>query len=156
VLYYCSVDGVTFGILTKTKINMENMNIYDIKRATKDTSPYYFSPKTLAHFGQTMKDFTVRKLESGMYVVEAPTYDREGKFMGYSLRIFDPATNELIFPDKVKWYSGGKVAPVKKSLDKQRSAIQLLEMNADHALRLIPFKAKIKLIKEIRKDLESE
>jgi hypothetical protein len=135
---------------------MEDMNIYDIKRATKETAPYYFSKKTLAHFGQTMKSFQVRKMESGRYIVEAPSYDREGKFMGYSLRIFDPETNDLIFPDKVKWYSGGKVAPLTKSIDKQRSAIQLLEMNADHALRLIPFKAKIKLIKEIRQDLESE
>lgn len=132
------------------------MNIYDIKRATKDTSPYYFSPKTLAYFGQTMKSFQVRKMANGRYIVEAPSYDRAGKFMGYSMRIFDPETNELIFPDEVKWYSGGKVAPVKKSLDKQRSAIQLLEMNADHALQLIPFKAKIKLIKDVRKDLESE
>lgn len=132
------------------------MNIYDIKRETKETSPYYFSEKTLAHFGQTMKDFKVRKMECGRYIVEAPSYDHERKFMGYSLRIFDPATKELIFPDKVKWYSGGKVAPVKKSLDKQRSAIQLLEMNTDHALRLIPFMAKIKLIKEVREDLESK
>jgi hypothetical protein len=103
------------------------MNIYDIKRATKETAPYYFSKQTLAHFGQTMKDFSIRKMESGRYIVEAPSYDHEGKFRGYSLRIFDPATNELIFPDKVKWYSGGKVSPIKKAIDQDRSVIRLLE-----------------------------
>jgi hypothetical protein len=103
------------------------MNIYDIKRATKDTAPYYFSKKTLAFFGQTMKSFKVRKMANGRYIVEAPSYDRAGKFMGYSLRIFDPATNELIFPDKVKWYSGGKVSPIHKAIEQDRSVIRLLE-----------------------------
>jgi|TARA_R100001463_G_scaffold80292_1_gene134757 hypothetical protein len=72
------------------------MNIYDIKRRTKKTAPYYFSKQTLAFFGQTMKDFKVEKLDSGKYVISAPSYDSRHNFMGFSLRIFDPATNELL------------------------------------------------------------
>ena len=38
---------------------MKALTIYDIKRLTIETSPYYFSKDTLEFFGQTMKDFEV-------------------------------------------------------------------------------------------------
>ena len=72
------------------------MTIYEIKNRTEKTSPYYFTPKTLKFFGQTMKSFKVYKQPNGKYLISAPMKD-SGKVVGYSERLFNPETNELEF-----------------------------------------------------------
>jgi len=70
------------------------MTIYEIKRRTEKTSPYFFSTKTMKFFGQTLKDFKVYKQNDGKYLIIAGS----GKNWSGSYetqRIFNPATNEL-------------------------------------------------------------
>ena len=70
------------------------MTIYDIKRLTQETSPYYFTTKALKFFGQTMRSFKLKKQPDGRIHIKAPIYyDRH--FHGYSERWFNPLTNEL-------------------------------------------------------------
>ena len=38
------------------------MTIYDIKRMSKEKAPYFFDRKSMKFFGQTLKDFSVKKL----------------------------------------------------------------------------------------------
>lgn len=72
------------------------MTIYEIKRLTADTSPYYFSRKTLRFFGQTMKSFKVSKCIDGRYKISADIRDfQTGKFMAKSERFFNPVTNKF-------------------------------------------------------------
>lgn len=72
------------------------MTIYEIKRRTADTSPYFFTSKTLKFFGQTMRSFSVRKQEDGRYLITAPMVDRfTGRLVGQTKRYFNPLTNEL-------------------------------------------------------------
>ena len=79
----------------KLKENTQKtLTIYDIKRMTADTEPYFFSPKTMKFFGQTLKDFSVSKRKDGKYDIVAPSY-QDGKLMGYSKRIFNPKTRKL-------------------------------------------------------------
>lgn len=70
------------------------MTIYDIKRLTKETSPYYFTTKALKFFGQTMRSFKLKKQPDGRIHISAPIY-MDGKQRGYSERWFNPLTNEL-------------------------------------------------------------
>ena len=72
------------------------LTIYDIKRLTAETQPYYFSHKTMKHFGQTLRDFKVYKQPDGRYLITAPCY-MDGKIIGHSERYFNPETNELEF-----------------------------------------------------------
>ena len=71
------------------------MTIYEIKRRTKETSPYFFSKDTLRFFGQRMKDFKVTKIDNDCYYINAPMYDFNGKYMGETDRFFNPLTNKL-------------------------------------------------------------
>lgn len=72
------------------------MTIYEIKRLTADNSPYFFVPKTLKFFGQTMRSFSVRKQSDGRYYISAPMVDRfTGKRVGTTERYFNPLTNTL-------------------------------------------------------------
>jgi len=72
------------------------MTIYDIKRKTRESSPYYFTLKTMRFFGQTMRSFSVRKQEDGRFKISAPMTDRHtGRNMGTTERYFNPITNEL-------------------------------------------------------------
>lgn len=74
---------------------MKNLTIYDIKRMSEQTSPFYFTPKTLKFFGQTIGSFKVYKQkESGKYLISAPI-KIDGRIIGYSERLFNPITNEL-------------------------------------------------------------
>lgn len=66
------------------------MTIYEIKRRTQETSPYYFSRDTMKFFGQTLKSFRVVKQVDGRYWVCA-----KRKNGGYSIRYFNPENNEL-------------------------------------------------------------
>ena len=71
------------------------MTIYDIKRQTRETSPYFFSAETLRFFGQTMDSFDVSKCADGRYFIQAPIIDSRGVTMGNTERYFNPANNEL-------------------------------------------------------------
>lgn len=72
------------------------MTIYEIKRRTEQSSPYFFSRKTLQFFGQTMRSFSVRKQPEGKYLISAPMMDRfTGRRMGETKRLFNPETNQL-------------------------------------------------------------
>jgi len=73
------------------------MTIYEIKRKTKNTAPYFFSAKTLKFFGQKMSDFKVKKLNETEYLIHAPSYCNE-KLMGKSMHIFNTITNDLLAP----------------------------------------------------------
>ena len=74
------------------------MTIYEIKRRTHETAPYFFSRGNMRFFGQTLKDFSVRKMKDGRYRISAPIRDN-GEVIGYTVRIFDPKTNRLIYQD---------------------------------------------------------
>ena len=72
------------------------MTIYEIKRLTQESAPYFFTPKTLKFFGQTMRSFSVRKQADGRYLISAPMIDRfTGRNMGTTKRFFNPQTNNL-------------------------------------------------------------
>jgi hypothetical protein len=57
-----------------------------IKKNTKRKQPFYFDAATMRAFGQKMSDFTVYKSPSGRVYIYAPSYDRGGRKMGYSIR----------------------------------------------------------------------
>ena len=67
------------------------MTIYEIKRLTAETSPYFFSHDTMKFFGQTLKSFSVKKQSDGRYLVTAKSKG------GLTKRYFNPITNELEF-----------------------------------------------------------
>ena len=71
------------------------MTIYDIKYATQETEPYYFTRKTMKFFNQTLKDFKVYKEKDGRYFITAPMKNNSGKVVGYSERYYNPKNNKL-------------------------------------------------------------
>ena len=71
------------------------MTIYDIKRMSEDKAPYFFERKTLKFFNQTLKDFSVKKLNGEKYYISAPMRDSRGFQMGVTKRVFDIRTREL-------------------------------------------------------------
>lgn len=72
------------------------MTIYEIKYLTEDTSPYFFSRKTMKMFGQTMRSFRVKRQPDGRYRISAPMLDRfTGRHMGETVRYFNPSNNRL-------------------------------------------------------------
>jgi len=86
---------------------MAGLTIYDIKRLTIKTAPYYFTSNTMKGFGQTLKSFSVSKLKDGKYMISAPIKDRGRIVQGVkSERIFDPKTNKLEFIQK--WQNPNK------------------------------------------------
>ena len=66
------------------------MTIYEIKRLTKKTAPYFFSKDTMRFFNQTLKDFKVKKQIDGRYKITA-----KGKYNTTTKRFFNPKNNEL-------------------------------------------------------------
>lgn len=74
----------------------KRLTIYDIKYRTLESSPYFFDRKTLKFFGQTMRDFSVYKLDDNHYKISAPVR-RNGKIVPslQTVRIFNAQTNEL-------------------------------------------------------------
>jgi hypothetical protein len=70
------------------------VTIAEIKRRVEASQPHFFSRKTLQFFGQRMSDFRVAKLESGLYRISAQRR-LDGKPAGYTVRLFDPQTNQL-------------------------------------------------------------
>jgi hypothetical protein len=71
------------------------MTIYEIKKLTSETSPYFFSRGALKHAGQTMKSFSVYKLEDGRFRIAALTRYSDGTIYGTTERFFNPANNKL-------------------------------------------------------------
>ena len=71
------------------------MTIYTIKRLTSGKLPYYFNRDTMRFFGQTLRDFSVKKQIDGRYLISATMKDRQGKKMGVTQRLFNPLTNTL-------------------------------------------------------------
>lgn len=70
------------------------MNIHDI--ASKMVNePYFFSADTMKFFHQTMEDFEVERQEDGRYKISAPMKDSSGKYMGETIRYYNPLTREL-------------------------------------------------------------
>lgn len=73
-----------------------SLTIYDIKERISEKLPNYFSKSTMKFFGQTMRDFKVKKMPNGKYLIYAPMKDRSsGRTMGYTIRYFNPETNDL-------------------------------------------------------------
>lgn len=66
------------------------MTIYEIKRRTEQTAPFFFSKSTMKFFGQTLKSFSVKKLSETKYKISA-----KSKHGFYTERIFDSETNTL-------------------------------------------------------------
>jgi len=74
----------------------KRLSIYDIKRLTADTEPYFFNSKTMKFFGQRLSDYSVNKIDNTHYKIVAPMRDRgTGKTMGYTKRIFNTETRKL-------------------------------------------------------------
>lgn len=71
---------------------MKKPTIYEIKRATLETAPYFFEPQTMKFWGQTLKSFSVYPTENkNEFLIEAPT-----KIEGiYTRRIFNTLTKTL-------------------------------------------------------------
>lgn len=74
------------------------LTIYDIKRLTVETNPYFFSRQSMKFFNQTLASFSVHKQKDGKYLITAPMFDNTGKQVGYTKKVFDPANNELATP----------------------------------------------------------
>jgi hypothetical protein len=71
------------------KAVVEKPTIYDIKRLTEDTSPYFFSRRTLQFFQQRVSDFKVYRAKDNKFLISAPRH------YGMTERLFNPFTNEL-------------------------------------------------------------
>ena len=78
------------------KLKIKTMTIYDIKRMSEDKAPYFFERKSMRFFNQTLKDFSVKKLNEEKYYISAPMRDSRGNQMGITKRIFDIRTRELL------------------------------------------------------------
>jgi len=70
------------------------MDIYEIKKRTKVTSPYFFSKETMRFFGQTLKDFKVYKQKDGRFLIVAQS-GKNWTEKHYTKRLFNPLTNKL-------------------------------------------------------------
>lgn len=71
---------------------MKKPSIYEIKRATLNTAPYFFESKTMKFWGQTLKSFKVFPTDNkNEFLIEAPT-----KIKGvFTRRIYNSLTHEL-------------------------------------------------------------
>lgn len=79
----------------KTANKLPKLSIYDIKRLTAQTSPYFFTRDTLKFFNQRLSDFRVsRCFDTGKYFISAPS-KMNGRIIGYTQRYFNPQTNGL-------------------------------------------------------------
>lgn len=65
------------------------MDIYEIKRETAKTEPHFFSRDTMRFFGQTLKDFHVKKLSDNRFYIYAESEH------GKTERIYNHITKEL-------------------------------------------------------------
>jgi hypothetical protein len=70
-------------------------SIYEIKRAVAEKQPYFFSRATMKFFNQRLSDFSIYKQDDGRWLISAPVRDRDGNFMGYTRRFYNPETHDL-------------------------------------------------------------
>ena len=71
---------------------MKKPTIYQIKRATLQTAPYFFDSKTLKFWGQTMKSFKVYKTDvPHLFLIEGA----KGNAPFKTRRIFNALNNTL-------------------------------------------------------------
>lgn len=71
------------------------MTIYEIKRRTEETAPYFFTRKTMKFFNQTLKGYSVNKTECNRYFITCAMRDNNGQHMGTTERYFNPVNNKL-------------------------------------------------------------
>ena len=67
-------------------ILMRTPTIYEIKEIVKDRT-YFFEPKTMRSFGQTLSMFKVKQSPTGRIFLYSPTY-WGNKVIGFSFREF--------------------------------------------------------------------
>ena len=79
----------------------KKLTIYDIKYLATNAG-HYFDRKTLQFFGQTLKDFSVKKCDDGRYFFSAPIRIGRGGPLAivggviqHSEMFFDPTTNRI-------------------------------------------------------------
>lgn len=75
---------------------MKTPTIYDIKYRTLENQFHFFDRDTLKFFGQTMKDFRVKKSPTGRIFILATMYYDTNYAAGYTFREF--VNNNLITP----------------------------------------------------------
>ena len=73
-------------------MSTKRLTIYDIKYTCNDT--YFFDRGSLKFFGQTMKSFSVRKINATQYRISAPMYAGK-RYCGQTVRIFNTETKQL-------------------------------------------------------------
>ena len=75
------------------------MTIYEIKRLTKETAPYFFSRDTMRFFGQTLKSFRIKKQADGRYRISASSrvgsFSPDLRWNNDTVRFYNPENNEL-------------------------------------------------------------
>ena len=84
------------------------MNIYEIKRETQKTAPFFFNRASMKFFNQTLRDFRVKRQPDGRIRISAPIrqssrrrgseyfhHDYSEDVMAYTIRFYNPETKEL-------------------------------------------------------------
>ena len=71
------------------------ITIYDIKRLTAETAPYFFDKKTMRFFGQTMAGFKMKKQPDGRIKISQVMHAAPGEPKPITVRYFNPINNEL-------------------------------------------------------------
>lgn len=69
--------------------------IYDIKNATLESAPMFFSKGNLKFAGQSIKSFTVRRGKSGAVYIFAPLW-MDGRLVGTTVRRFTGSDLESV------------------------------------------------------------
>ena len=80
---------------------MARLTIHDIKRIHEEKDPdYFFDSKTMKFFGQTLRSFSVQKIDEENYLISAPMKERStGKKVGITARKFNTVTGKLELPE---------------------------------------------------------
>ena len=73
------------------------MNIYEIKRRISKTDSTFFSRDIMKFFGQTLKDFRVKKLRDGNYFFCAP-YRKNGVVKEILTYVYMVDKNAVLHP----------------------------------------------------------
>lgn len=64
------------------------LTIHDIKAATREKQPFFFSDSTMRFFGQRLSGFKVKESKTGRVFIYAPARDRYGNITFYTFREF--------------------------------------------------------------------
>ena len=76
---------------------MKKPTIYQIKQATSESSPYFFSTKTLRFFNQKLTDFKVEKTsDPNIFYLWAWCKNSNGEKTFKTERFFNIKTGELL------------------------------------------------------------